>query len=280
MGEETSCNGREPIFNQNTEVEEIPQLEFLNNWCADSYNGKTWQEASPKEKRETLKEIAFSNDQERAYVLTEDEEELMGLSKGQGTMGEVMRKKASFDPRFLWSGLKEKMYTDGHIIIMDKEVSEKLLWKELENYKKRTLKSYCEKLGLEHSDALKRLDSEIIDNIENGSLNYFKDKLGEIIERLENEETLELRERGFVAISLVVFSDFEKQRFVSISGRYYSGLKKEFPKAKFFCNFDLLRHFNTLNCEIQNLSFSIFGNKQNEYLFDNRIFCYYSNIFN
>ncbi len=240
MGEEISCNGREPVFNQSTEGEETSQLEFLDKY-AESYNAKTWQGASPKEKVKLLIEIASSHDEERAYVITEDEKDLMELGKGLGTMRGIVKKILTPKPEILWGGLKEKMYTDSHIIIMDKEVSEKLLWQELDNYKKRTLKSYCKNLELDRFDAFKRLSSEIIDNIENGSLNnlnYFRDNLGEIIERLENENTVELKERGFVPGSLVVFSDLEKQKFVSIDGRYYAGLKKEFPKAKFFCNFD------------------------------------------
>jgi len=252
MGEDTYYGDQSPCYrrekenvveqnsDQNFEAERESHLEFLNR-CAKHYCSATWEEASPEAKVKTLEAIASTHDEEKAYVLTEDEAELMELSKGLGTMRSIMRERIKSEPRFLWSALQENLYTDSRIIIVDKEVSEKLLKKELENYERVTLKFFCEELGLNHSDALKRLNSEITKKRKEASLNILRgdmDKLGELIERLGNEDTVGLKERGFVPSRWVVFSDFGKEWFVRIDGRYYAGLKKEFPKAKFSCNFE------------------------------------------
>ncbi len=220
--ENTSCSDVEEVFEKKAEEARFSQLDFLNK-CAGFYCGETWHLSSPKEKISTLKKIASSHDEERAYVITEDENELIELGKGLGTMSGIMRKRFVSMPEILLGGLKEGIYTDFSIVILDEEVSEKLLRKELKR-----------------SKCIKPFDSETINKIEKEELLFdrLKNKLTEMIGRLEEGERMELKERGFVAERSVVFSDFEKLKFVQIDGRYYAGLKKEFPKAKFFFNFE------------------------------------------
>lgn len=246
-------NDREEALNESIEKAKISQLEFLDE-CSQGYVGEPWEKASPKERNRTLEKIASTHDEERAYVITEDEKELMELSNGSSiiTMAEMVRYTMLDSPELLFVCLKENVYTDGGVIILENEVSKKLVKKEVDYHKKnlnqdlKYILDIIERMGdTDDAESLQKeyneanLDAKSVEyaRIFLSYLDVFRGTLAELMKRTEKGNLVELGEKGFFAGSCVIFTDSEQYESVKIDARYYSGLKREFPKAKFFGSF-------------------------------------------
>jgi hypothetical protein len=227
---------------------EEPRSEIFDRNAQDQY-GKSFQELSPHYKIKLLKSI-FRENPEEAYIKTSDKKELLELGRGMGSMKQVTRKHMENTPEVFWESMTHGLYFDGSTIVLDKDVSERLLDQHKDWYIKKEIQRIQNESGQSYTDAKNRVLSEIDKEIATRRENMEKSReavgkygfSGYTLDLFFNaylvktvaEADERLKEIGIIAPRAIVFTNIENTDFVAIDGRYYTGLSEEWKNPAFY----------------------------------------------
>lgn len=217
-------------------IEESDGKGALLNELSKDIHGKNFDELTSKRKIQVLNELLMGQHQQEAYLKITNKEGLVDLARGAGTMQQISKRKWKDRPEYLLESYRRGIYTDGNIIILDEDVSAKLLQERMRNDINSRAKTLAKKIPYEN--AIEKASEELYEKINTGSIlgknleNFLQQQVKEIIK----DSNVELKGCGLVAPKSVILANPEQEIFTSIDAEYYARLNQEWEESTFYTN--------------------------------------------
>jgi hypothetical protein len=206
----------------------------LLNQKSDSKYRKNFGELEPRQKVLIINQMPKG-----AYLRTSDKKELLQLAERTGPMDKTLsREYWEKNPTSLLASYKEGLYFDGKIIILDQDVSAKLLQEQMiEDINTRRKDFQAANSDLQGQEwACEELWDEI--NKHHHDLSFLPRFIKNEGSKIIKESTVEMEEIAFVSNNAIVLANHGRTIFKMIDARYYAGLTKEWQDSTFYTRYE------------------------------------------